>query len=63
VLHGLSRKEINQIHESLDIIKHDHLPPMGAAAAMMGRCGLQPEIMIDNAGMYMVCGRKDGGGD
>jgi demethylmenaquinone methyltransferase/2-methoxy-6-polyprenyl-1,4-benzoquinol methylase len=58
VIHSLSRERINRFHGSIEIVQNDFLEPMNVLAGMMERCGLIPEIMIDNSEMYAVCARK-----
>jgi demethylmenaquinone methyltransferase/2-methoxy-6-polyprenyl-1,4-benzoquinol methylase len=58
ILHSSGRQEINMRHGHFDLLKHDMLPPCDILRDSMRACGLREEIMIDNAEMYMVCGRR-----
>jgi demethylmenaquinone methyltransferase/2-methoxy-6-polyprenyl-1,4-benzoquinol methylase len=58
IMHSTGRQEINMRHGHFDLLKQDVLPPYGILRDYMRGCALREEIMIDNANMYMVCGRR-----
>jgi demethylmenaquinone methyltransferase/2-methoxy-6-polyprenyl-1,4-benzoquinol methylase len=60
VLHSSSKERINGVHvhaHSMDI-KSDNLPPAQALVPCARDNGLQEEIVIDNAEMYLFSARK-----
>jgi demethylmenaquinone methyltransferase/2-methoxy-6-polyprenyl-1,4-benzoquinol methylase len=58
IMHSSGRDVINIGHSHAPLLKKDMLPPYTVMRDYLRGYGLREEIMIDNAAMYMVCGRR-----
>jgi demethylmenaquinone methyltransferase/2-methoxy-6-polyprenyl-1,4-benzoquinol methylase len=58
IMHSASRRRINEMHELMEAVRTDRLPPMNILRGFAAECGLAEEITIDAPHMFIMDARK-----